>query len=462
MISFCKGKKYVVCCIIMLIPQFSLLAQTKTLSLQNVIDSALRYLPVLHQKQALIDAAHAGIQDVQHSFLPQTRFSEQLNLASANSLAGSYFTFGVTPSTSGSIRATNNAQVETGNVAVVYSEYELYNFGLNHAKLNTAHAYADLIAADAEKEKYQVTLQLAQLYLNILRQQSKLANDQQNVQRYQDIYTVIRALTLSGIKPGGDSSLAQAELSRAKISYNQTAGTINQLKEQLSYYTGIAPSALLLDTLHTSNVTASNNLLFTDTVHHPLIDYYIKRKAIYTANELLIKKTYLPKIILAGSVWARGSSIQYNDKYTALTNGLGYQRYNYATAVAFTYNLFNGIYKKDKLAINRYLLQASDDDLQQQKLFITAADRQADAAMQTITNNLKELPVQLQSAQDTYNQKTAQYKAGIISLIDLTNAAFVLYRSQTDYIETVTDWYQAQLNKAAATNNLIPFIQTLK
>ena len=100
--------------------------------------------------------------------------------------------------------------------------------------------------------------------------------------------------------------------------------------------------------------------------------------------------------------------------------------------------------------------------MQQQKLALNSSALQAENALQTTKANLQELPVQLQSAQATFAQKTAQYKAGLISLIDLTNASFVLYRSQTDYIETLTDWYLAQLDKAAATGNLTQFIQTIK
>jgi outer membrane protein TolC len=140
---------------------------------------------------------------------------------------------------------------------------------------------------------------------------------------------------------------------------------------------------------------------------------------------------------------------------------LGYQRFNYGLGVAFTYNLFNGLFKKDRLAVNRYQIQASDYELQQQKEALQSAVLQADNSLTTTESNLREIPVQLHAAQDTYGQKLAQYKAGIISLIDLTNASFVLYRSQTDYIETLNDWYLAQLNKAASTGNLQQFIQTI-
>jgi outer membrane protein TolC len=158
----------------------------------------------------------------------------------------------------------------------------------------------------------------------------------------------------------------------------------------------------------------------------------------------------------------RGSGIQYNDEYTSLAKGLGYQRFNYMGGVAFTFNLFSGIYKKDKLAINRFQVQAGEFELEQQKLSLSLSSTRAKDVLRTTEDNLAELPVQLQAAADTYVQKLAQYRAGIISLIDLTNASFVLYRSQTDYIETMSDWWLAQLDNAIATGNLSLFIQQLK
>ena len=456
------------CCLVfsvfLLLPPLSVISQSKKYSLTDLVNSAQNYLPVLMEKKALINSTKATVTDIKHSFLPQLKFSDQLNIGSSNSLEGSYFTFGITPSTSGSIRGNNNLQAAAGNIAVLYSEYELDNFGLNNAKLNYAKAYVGLQESDFNQEQYLIGFNIAKLYFNILKNQFKLNADSQNIHRYQSIFTVIQAMTASGITAGADSSLARAELSKTKISYNQTLGNISQLKEQLSYLTGIPAISLVLDTLVNNSIKSKPaDLLFAvNAANNPVIDFFEQKKNILLTNALLIKKSYLPKILLAGSSWARGSSIQYGDQYKSLPTGLGYQRFNYAVGIAFTYNLFNGIYKKDKLAINRYQIQASDYELQQQKLALASSVRQADNALHTTEANLMELPVQLKSAEDTYQQKLAQYKAGIISLIDLTNASFVLYRSQTDYIETLNDWYLAQLNKAASTGNLASFIQTLK
>ena len=458
------GKCYMAFIALMLMPALSLVSQTKKYSLASLVDKAQNYLPVLLQKKALINGAIARVTDTRHSFLPQLKFSEQLNIGTANSIEGSFFTLGMTPATSGSIRSENNPRLATGNIAVLYSEYELENFGLNDAKLNNAKAYVGLEESGFKKELYFIRINIAKLYFNILKTQNRLNADSQNINRYQKIFTVIQALTASGVIAGADSSLAKAELSKTKITYNQTLGNLIQLKEQLSYLTGVPASVLVLDTLVNNSVKSKpmEMLLINGMASNPLVDYFAQKKNILLTNERLIKKIYLPKILLAGSLWARGSSIQYNDNYKSLSTGLGYQRFNYAVGLVFTYNLFNSIYKKDKLSINRYQIQASDYDLQQQKLALASSVRQAENALQTTNAILKELPVQLKSSEDTYNQKLAQYKAGIISLIDLTNASFVLYRSQTDYIENLNDWYLAQLDKSAANNNLIQFIQTLK
>jgi outer membrane protein TolC len=464
MVSFRFGKCFGVFCIMLLMPALSLFAQQKNYSLPSLIDSVTHYLPLLKQKSRLTDAAKAHLTDTRHSFLPQLRVSEELSLGSDNSIPGSYFPMGITPSTAGGTRSDNNMQAASGNVGVLSAEYELANFGLNNAQLNLAQSYAQVAESDFQREQYLLELNVAKIYFNLQKSLYRLKADEQNVQRYQSIFNVIEALTLSGIKAGADSSLAKAELSKTKVSYNQTLGLINNQKQQLAYLTGI-PAANLVFEVPEDAITNPKQLdtpLFPDAGSNPLIEYYIKRNNIYTANEQLIKKSYLPKILLEGSTWMRGSSITYNDQYQGLANGLGYQRYNYMFGVAATYSLFNELHKKDKLAINRFEMQASNYELEQQKLAIASASLQADNALQTTAANLKEIPVQLQAAQAMYKQKLSQYKAGLISLIDLTNASFVLYRSQTDYIETMNDAYLAQLDKAAANGSLNQYISTVQ
>ncbi|WP_084489980.1 TolC family protein [Niabella ginsenosidivorans] len=464
MCTFLQRRCLAVVSVVLFFLFFSIPASAQShLTLLNLIDSSKANLPLFRQKLALIKAAQARITATRHSFLPTLQGAEQLNIGTDNSLSGAVFGLGLLPSASGGINAVNNMDPATGNVAVLSGDYELVNFGLNGARLKAARADLAINHADFNKDLYAVKSKVVLLYLNLLKYEIKLTTDQQNIDRYSSICKVIRALSGSGLIAGADSSMANAELAKARIGYNQTQGIINQYKEQLAFVTGIPSQQIIVDTSfygHLHPIPPVMNFPI-DSIRNPLLDYYNARKNIFRTNELLIRKSYLPKIHLMASAWARGSSIQYNNSYQPLSTGLGYQRYNYLAGLALTYNFLNGIYRKDRLAENRNELEASEQELEQERLALQSQTLQADNDLQISRANLKQIPVQLSSAEVVYKQKLAQYKAGLISLIDLTNASFVLYRSQIDYIEANTDWYLALLNKAVSTGTLDQFIQSL-
>jgi outer membrane protein TolC len=464
MVTFWNRKFLWVVGILLLIPLSSLLAQQRKYSLQDFVDSATRHLPVLLQKQALVNGAKAAIADTRHVFLPTLNTIDEINVASANSLPGAYMSFGVIPSVSSSVRAENNYQAATGDIAILYSQYQLVTFGQRSAAVRQAQAAAGLQQADLDMEAYLIKAQISRLYFAILTNQYQLAVETQNIRRYLSIDTVIRALTNTGLRAGVDSSLALAELSKARVAYNKRLGALDQLTTQLAFLTGIPATQAGIDTTGRDNALPITMLLKGphDSLANPLIGLYLKQKEYAESGEALARKSYLPKIFLTGGAWGRGSSIEYNDTYKSLGTGLGYQRFNYMLGLTFSYDLFDPIHRKDKIAEEHFQVQASDLAQQQQQLSLNSSAAQAMAAIRTAENNLHEIPIQLGAATDAYRQKMAQYKAGIINLVDLTDASYVLYTAQISYAETINDWFLANLDRATATGSLDQFIQLIK
>jgi outer membrane protein TolC len=463
MIHFSNGKYIHLLIFSLFLPVSSLLAQ-KQYSLLNLTDSALRNLPQLMEKKALVNSRQAAVKDVRHQFIPFLRANAQAELGTDNSLPGSYYTFGIIPSTSSGIANQNNGQAALGSLATIYGEYTFMDFGYRKASIQSAVSDVAVQSADYDRLSYQIKADVSRLYLNLLKNQMQLEIQAQNRERYEKIFSVIRALTQSGIKPGADSSLAMAELSKSITLYNQALGSVSNLREQLSYYTGIPSARLFVDSLVLKNNDSPNNVVSDTTAKesNPLIAYYASVNKSYASDENRVSKSFQPTLSLVATAWTRASSISPELEYKDLGTGFGVQRYNYLAGFSLQYDLFNGIHKKDKLAVIHYQEQAGNYDLQQQQLALESASNQADLAIQTAEANLHELPVQIKAAEDTYNQKLAQYKAGLITLIDLTNATFVLYRSQNDYTETITDWYLAHLEKAFAVGGLDHFIQLIK
>jgi outer membrane protein TolC len=460
---------------LLLLPTLPLFAQHtgQSYSLPALIDSAQHHLPVLLQKKALIEASRSGVTDARHAYLPASIVGDEVSAGSDNAVPGSYYSFGLIPSVSSGVNSSNNYQAAGGNIAFLFNEYELVNFGLRKATVRQAEADLDLSQADLVREVYLLKWQIGKLFLDIRKYQFQLGIDSQNVDRYLTLYKVIQAVTRSGIKPGADSALAMAELSGARTLYNNTYGQIRQLYAQLGYLTGIAINGILVDTSGTESnlatpglagATGNYSLPLSDSgaAANPVTDYYIKQRALYLQTEDLVKKSYLPKILLTGITWARGSSIDYQDNYKSIPSGWGYDRFNYLAGVTLQYNLFNMVHRKDKEAIAHHDEEASAFDLQQQQLSMQNIGNKAEEGIRTALRNLNEIPIQIGSAQDAYAQKTAQYRAGIINLVDLTNASFVLYRSQSEYVQSVSDWLLSNLDKAGANGNLDLFIQSIK
>ena len=447
-----------------------------TYTLSDLVDSASRHLPLLLEKQALVQSAQAGIKEARDAFLPQVNAVEELSTGSANDVEGPFLTIpGIIHPIGGGINATNNYQAVTGNMASLYGQYELVNFGLRGAQVANAKAFVGFTQADLEKERYQVKWEIGRIYFAIQKNRNQLAVDSEDMRRYQSMYEVSKALTGSGVNPGVDSSLARAGLSRTRINYNETIGALRRLQLQLSYLTGVsAPEIPVERTFEGAEalVGASGGAGLRgdageagDTamaLNNPLADYFAKEKLQYSAEQELARKSYLPKIILAGGGWARGSSIQYQNDYKSPAEGLGYQRLNYLGGIGITYDLFNGVHKRDRLSVLNGQVAAADYALQQQELSLRNQELQADESIRTAKDNLGELPLQLKAATDAYNQKLAQYKAGVINLVDLANASFELFSAQSNYITTLNEWYTASLDKAAAAGRLDQFIQTVK
>jgi outer membrane protein TolC len=439
-----------------------------TYTLSDLVDSASRHLPLLLEKQALVQSAQAGIKEAKDAFLPQVNAVEELSAGSANDVEGPFLTIpGIIHPIGGGINATNNYQAVTGNMASLYGQYELVNFGLRGAQVANAKAFVGFTQADLEKERYQVKWEIGRVYFAIQKNRNQLAVDSEDMRRYQSMYEVSRALTGSGVNPGVDSSLARAGLSRTRINYNETMGALRRLQLQLAYLTGISEPEIPVDTAMggaEALVEAAAGVAGDSAaaLNNPLADHFAKQRLQYNAEQELARKSYLPKIILAGGGWARGSSIQYQNDYKSPAEGLGYQRLNYLGGIGITYDLFNGVHKRDRMSVLNGQVAAADYALQQQELSLNNQELQADESIRTARANLVELPIQLRAANEAYNQKLAQYKAGVINLVDLANASFELFSAQSNYITTLNEWYTASLDKAAAAGRLDQFIQTVK
>jgi hypothetical protein len=94
----------------------------------------------------------------------------------------------------------------------------------------------------------------------------------------------------------------------------------------------------------------------------------------------------------------------------------------------------------------------SDMDLAKEQLNTQMAI--AEAQLSYAIQIQPEAPIQVQSATDAYGQKSALYRNGLTTLVDLTQTLYTLNRAETDRDLAFINVWQALLLNAAATGDI--------
>jgi len=439
--------------------------QTKAvISLKGALNTALVNYPELKSKRYLVASAEATVTDAEHQELPAFFFSDQVDLGTDNGAGGSYFPMGIIPSTSGGIRTDNITSTFSGNLGVAYLQHELYNFGLNGARIDAARSLVDFSNADYQESTYLLQYHVAQLYFELLRYRLLVDVQQKNIDRYSVLYNYIKAFTKSGIKPGVDSSIANAEVSRARIEYVQSSEAYRKLKQEFLYYTGYKVADFDIDTtlygLPEERLGRMQQSVAGESVDNgnPVLAFYNNRWEYSLSQENLISKSYLPKLYLVGSAWMRGSSISPKDVFGSLSTGLDYSRYNYMAGIALTYNIVDLLHQSDRTTIQHLQTESMQQDAVQQRTELEHQLQQADIAIQAVMEREREIPRLLSAAQNVFAQKSAQYNAGIANITELEEASYLLYKAEIDEVELLPDLLNTLLNKAVTNNTLNAFL----
>jgi outer membrane protein TolC len=66
--------------------------------------------------------------------------------------------------------------------------------------------------------------------------------------------------------------------------------------------------------------------------------------------------------------------------------------------------------------------------------------------------------MQLKASREAYSQKLAQYNAGTINIVELTNVSYLLYQAETNELDTKSELLNTLLQKAATNNTLQLFL----
>ncbi|WP_248282246.1 TolC family protein [Mucilaginibacter robiniae] len=438
--------------------------QSPPVTLKQLLIQVDQKAPTLLTDSAAIAIRRAQAAETHNNWLPNLRLNYQADIGTSNNTTGPYFGFGIIPSSSGGIHNTNVTTTMSDNFGIAALDWEIYNFGRYAAENRVANSDVVVEQKQYAESKYDLEAYTIANYLQLLRLQDFLGIQNRNIQRTQEIYRSIKSLAVSGVRAGVDTSIADAELSKARLNYIELTNQLKQIQLQLSSVSGFPYQSIIPDST-VENTLIGQPVAYTfpsDTANHPLVNFY---KSVYQNNlqrESLVKNLYNPKIFFEAAGWGRASSVDAAGQYNSLSSGYGFQRGNYLVGIGISYNLFDLRRRQLKLRTQKASTNYAFKKLQEQEQLLSVSASQADVELQTSLDRLREIPKQLKAASDGYRQKLSLYRNGLTDIIELDAALNILYRAETDYMQAKYNYTSAVFQKAITENQVNSVLNYIK
>ena len=441
------------------------------LKLPEAIDTGIENYGNLRAKDKYAMAAKERADEVKRSYLPDVGLGAQQSYGTTNGQYGPLFGINGIASSSGPYHEAQNWNTAFGALYFVNVNWEVFSFGRRKKNIKAAKAEASQYGEDYAQEVFQHKIKIASAYLNLLASQRLLLSQRKNLERAEVFYQNVSVRVKNGLMPGVDSSMAGAEVSRAKITLNQVREQVKTQNNKLAEYMGIPPQDFIADstflnTIPSSMVTNVSTLNSTD--EHPSRKYLQSRVFTSELKQKAVKGEYWPSITALGVYQARGSGINpdyatdltsYSSSYT---DGIDPTRQNYLLGIGFVWNLTDISEAHKRFSSQKLITEGLKEENKKLKIELENLNDAANARLKYALSNYQEAPKQVEAAQAAYRQRIALYENGLTTLTDVTTALYALNRAETDRDIAYTNLWQALLMKASATGDINLFLNEFK
>ena len=443
-------------------------ASSQTISLKDALTAALNNYESIKEKSNYYLASKAKIQESKRDYLPELKLSAQQSYGTINAQNGPMYGFGGLGVASTSMPlAENNWNAAFGSLYLANVNWEFFTFGQTKNKIELAKVNSSQRAADLEQEKFQHQIKVIGAYLNLLAVQRMVHVQKENVNRAEVFLTTVNSLAQTGLKPMVDTSLAEAEVSNAKIALLRAEDKEIELSKALAMLVGVDYMRFKLDDFYTFNQPL---LIDKSEVkqNHPLLAYRQTLIDFSDRQTKSLRSQNRPKLSLFGVFQGRGSGFDYNyvQDNTAFSrayfDGVGIDRTNYLVGIGMTWSVSSLFKNHSKIKHQKLVTSALQDSYHLLERELKTQSLMADDRVVNAVASKLESPKQLKAATEAYQQHVALYKNGLSNIADLTQSFYALNRAEVDDEVASINVWQALLVKASATGDINLFINEIK
>ncbi|MDR6547754.1 outer membrane protein TolC [Chryseobacterium rhizosphaerae] len=430
-------------------------------SLEDVLLRAEKNYQSIKKKEINIQASQERLQLQKTYYLPEVTLMAQQSFGTINAQNGPMYNQGGLGTAATSIPlAEQNWNAAFGSLYLANVNWNIYTFGKLASKENIEIADTEVHQADLHQEIFQHQIKTAAAYFNLLVSQRLEKVQHENHTRSEVIYTIAKARAESGLIPEVDASLAKAEMSSA-----QTA-TINANDHVLDYNKKLADLLVedftdyQLDHYFSSNTPSLTQETASSSEIHPSILFLAQKMNKSRKQEDHLHTLKLPSLSLFGVFQGRGSGfgwnyVQDNAAFSSsYLKGIGVDRMNYIVGLNLSWNLTDFYRTSFKVHEQKLITKALDFDYQQLQQELSNQQSLSESKYKNALIKVKESRIQMQAATDAFQQQKALYENGLTTIVDFTQALYLLNRAEINYEIAQNNSWQAVILIAASKGDI--------
>ena len=427
------------------------------LTLEQVVELALKNYPAIRAAKAQSQSAEAGIESAKTALLPRADLLWQQNRATRNNVFGLLLPQSTLPSISGPQLDSTSLQSAWGSAAGLLFSWEPFDFGLRKAGIDLAKAQSKQAEAAEALTQLDVSAAAADAFLTLLAAEQTVRAAAANVERAETLAKTVAALVTNQLRPGIDSSRAEAELAAAKNQLILAEQTAELARANLAEAIGAGGSAVTIaagSLLELPPVAPPPTLNFS---LHPLALAQTAAVDAAKAKEKVSERLWVPRFNWQSAVYGRGTGARLDGTFD---NGRGLypDTFNWATGITVSFSAmdFFSIRARRKAETSATLAEQAryDQVVNALKTQDARARILLDSARKIVSNN----EIQLKSAEETLTRAKVRYEYGLTNIVEVADAQRLVAQAEIDAAVSKLAVWRAMLAGAKLQGDLKPFL----
>lgn len=431
---------------------------SQAIKIDQAVDQAARNYPTIRAAQAHRRAAETGIDFARTAYLPRADLLWQENRATRNNVFGLLLPQSVIPPISGPVLGETTNESAWGSAGGLMLSWEPFDFGLRKANVDLARALTNQARASETVTQLDVSTAAADAFLTLLANEQTVQAAQANVERAETFTKAVRTLVDNQLRPGVDSSRAEAELAAANNQLIQAQQNAELARANLAEAVGQAGASIAIDPGPLLELPPAPPPPTTNFSLHP---FALEQTAVIDtvrAREKVLDRSWFPRFNWQTAVYGRGTGAKLDGGFD---NGSGFypNTFNWGVGMTITFSVADIFGLRTRRKAEAYNLQAEQARYDQVIQTLKTQDARARTLIDSARRIAQNTPVQLKAAQETLQRAKARYDFGLTNVVEVAEAQRLLAQSEIDDAVARLAVWRALLVAAKLQGDLKPFLE---